>query len=204
MNEIKIWNYDNLEIRTIEKGGESWWVLSDVCKVLELSNPSKVAQRLDEDERSNFELGRQGTAIIINESGLYSVILRSDKPEAKLFRRWVTHEVLPEIHRTGKYSAVKSESILDDPRLTASAKAIFMYLCSRSGGKSELNTNRKKVLHDLNIGPDMYKTHLDKLKNLGYVSTERIRGADGRIGGVKFIINYNKLLSLNNEFAIGE
>ena len=123
---------------------------------------------------------------------------------AKLFRRWVTHEVLPEIHRTGKYSAVKSESILDDPRLTASAKAIFMYLCSRSGGISELNTNRKKVLHDLNIGPDMYKTHLDKLKNLGYVSTERIRGADGRIGGVKFIINYNKLLSLKNEFAIGE
>ena len=79
-----------------------------------------------------------------------------------------------------------------------------MYLCSRSGGKSELNTNRKKVLHDLNIGPDMYKNHLDKLKNLGYVSTERIRGADGRIGGVKFVINYNKLLSLKNEFAIGE
>ena len=79
-----------------------------------------------------------------------------------------------------------------------------MYLCSRSGGKSEINTNRKKVLHDLNIGPDMYKTHLDKLKNLGYVSTERIRGVDGRIGVVKFIINYNKLLSLKNEFAIGE
>ena len=204
MNEIKIWNYDNLEIRTIEKGGESWWVLSDVCKVLELSNPSKVAQRLDEDERSNFELGRQGTAIIINESGLYSVILRSDKPEAKLFRRWVTHEVLPEIHRTGKYSAVKSESILDDPRLTAPAKTIFMYLSSCAEGKSEFITNRSKVLHDLNIGPDMYKNYLDKLKNLGYVSTERIRGADGRIGGVKFIINYNKLLSLKNEFAIGE
>ena len=64
--------------------------------------------------------------------------------------------------------------------------------------------NRKKVLHDLDMGSDMYKNHLDKLKNLGYVSTERIRGADGRIGGVKFIINYNKLLSLKNEFAIGE
>ena len=189
MNEIKIWNYDNLEIRTIEKDGEPWWVLSDVCKVLGLSNPSKVAQRLDEDERSNFELGRQGAAIIINESGLYSVILRSDKPKAKLFRRWVTHEGLPEIHRTGKYSAVKSESILNDPRLTAPAKTIFMYLCSCSGGRSKLSTNRKKVLHDLNMGSDMYKNHLDKLKSYGYVSTERIRGTDGRIGGVKFIIN---------------
>lgn len=79
-----------------------------------------------------------------------------------------------------------------------------MYLSSCAEGKSEFITNRSKVLHDLNIGPDMYKNHLDKLKNLGYVSTERIRGADGRIGGVKFIINYNKLLSLNNEFAIGE
>ena len=108
MNEIKIWNYDNLEIRTIEKDGEPWWVLSDVCKVLELSNPSKVAQRLDEDERSNFELGRQGTAIIINESGLYSVILRSDKPQAKPFRKWVTSEVLPSIRRTGGYQISQS------------------------------------------------------------------------------------------------
>lgn len=108
MNKIKIWNYDNLEIRTIEKDGEPWWVLSDVCKVLELSNPSKVAQRLDEDERSNFELGRQGTAIIINESGLYSVILRSDKPEAKPFRKWVTSEVLPSIRKTGSYRVAQS------------------------------------------------------------------------------------------------
>ena len=108
MNKIKIWNYDNLEIRTIEKDGEPWWVLSDVCKVLELSNPSKVAQRLDEDERSNFELGRQGTAIIINESGLYSVILRSDKPQAKPFRKWVTSEVLPSIRKTGGYQIPQS------------------------------------------------------------------------------------------------
>lgn len=108
MNEIKIWNYDNSEIRTIEKDGEPWWVLSDVCKVLELSNPSRVAQRLDEDERSNFELGRQGTAIIINESGLYSVILRSDKPEAKPFRKWVTSEVLPSIRKTGSYQVAQS------------------------------------------------------------------------------------------------
>ena len=116
MNEIKIWNYDHSEIRTIEKDGEPWWVLSDVCKVLELSNPSKVAQRLDKDERSNFELGRQGTAIIINESGLYSVILRSDKPEAKPFRKWVTSEVLPSIRKHGAYMTEKTlEQAIADP-----------------------------------------------------------------------------------------
>lgn len=79
-------------------------MLSDLCKVLELSNPSRVAQRLDADERSNFKLGRQGNGVIVNESGMYAVILRSDKPQAKPFRKWVTSEVLPAIRKTGGYT----------------------------------------------------------------------------------------------------
>lgn len=82
--------------------------MKDVCDVLELSNSRIVADRIDEDERSNFELGRQGKGIIINESGLYSVILRSDKPQAKPFKRWVTHEVLPSIRQTGSYSTLQA------------------------------------------------------------------------------------------------
>lgn len=108
MNDLTTWTYENTEVRTIEKDGETWWVLADICKVLELSNPTRVASRLDEDERSNLELGRQGKATIINESGLYSVILRSDKPQAKPFRRWVTHDILPQIRRTGSYNALES------------------------------------------------------------------------------------------------
>jgi|GEM_PF-3522116 len=77
----------------------------DVCKVLDIQNPSKVAQRLDDDERTKLELGRQGETNFITESGLYAVILRSDKPNAKSFRRWVTSEVLPSIRKTGNYSA---------------------------------------------------------------------------------------------------
>lgn len=111
MNNLIEMNYNGNEIRTIDDNGQVWWVLSDVCKVLDISNPSKVASRLDEDERSNFKLGRQGKTIVINESGLYSVILRSDKPEAKPFRRWITHEVLPELRRTGSYSLVKKERV---------------------------------------------------------------------------------------------
>lgn len=79
--------------------------------MLGLSNPSKVAERLDEDEKMTLTLsyghsGQRGgaqKAIIINESGIYMVIFRSDKPEAKAFKRWVTHEVLPSIRRTGRY-----------------------------------------------------------------------------------------------------
>ena len=118
MNELKIWNYNNSEVRTVTVNNEPWWVLTDVCKVLELSNATKVAQRLEEDERSNFKLGRQGEATIINESGLYSVILRSDKPQAKPFRKWVTSEVLPSIRKTGMYA---TDELLNNPDLALKA-----------------------------------------------------------------------------------
>lgn len=112
MNEVTIFNNQQFgEIRVIEQNGEPWFVLADVCKVLELSNPSKVAQRLDVDERSNFKLGRQGNGVIINESGLYAVILRSDKPQAKPFRKWVTSEVLPTIRKTGEYKAKPADEL---------------------------------------------------------------------------------------------
>ena len=203
--------FQNKEFGTVRNliiNDEPYFVGKDVAEIFGYRETAKaIRTHVDEEDKGVSVLdtpgGRQQITLI-NESGLYCLILSSNLPVAKKFKRWITSEVLPEIHRKGSYSQVKTENILKDPRLTASAKAIFMYLCSRSGGKSELNTNRKKVLHDLDMGSDMYKNHLDKLKNLGYVSTERIRGADGRIGGVKFIINYNKLLSLKNEFAIGE
>ena len=203
--------FQNKEFGTVRNliiNDEPYFVGKDVAEIFGYRETAKaIRTHVDEEDKGVSVLdtpgGRQQITLI-NESGLYCLILSSNLPVAKKFKRWITSEVLPEIHRKGSYSQVKTENILKDPRLTASAKAIFMYLCSRSGGKSELNTNRKKVLHDLDMGSDMYKNHLDKLKNLGYVSTERIRGVDGRIGGVKFIINYNKLLSLKNEFAIGE
>ena len=98
-----------IEIRMITQGDEPWWVLADVCKVLELREPHRVAARLDDDEKDRTLMTTPGgpqEMTIINESGLYSVILRSDKPEAKAFKRWVTHEVLPSIRRTGKYTAI--------------------------------------------------------------------------------------------------
>ncbi len=110
VNEIKMWNYNNSNIRTVDIDNEYWWVLADVCNVLELSNPRVVADRLDDDERRKLDLPRQGETWFINESGLYSVILRSDKPQAKPFKRWVTHEVLPSIRRTGSYTAPQAHT----------------------------------------------------------------------------------------------
>lgn len=104
MNELqKIFKYSNVEVRTVIKDGEPWFVAKDICDILEHSNTTMAIEGLDEDERAKFNLGRQGDANIISESGLYSLIFSSRKAEAKTFRRWVTHKVLPAIRKTGKY-----------------------------------------------------------------------------------------------------
>ena len=107
MNALQTFTYQSSTVRTVDRDGEPWFVLKDVCDVLGIGSPHKVADRIDEDERNQIpltdSLGRQQDTTVINESGLYSVILRSDKPEAKPFRKWVTSEVIPSIRRTGSY-----------------------------------------------------------------------------------------------------
>lgn len=121
MNDILVFHYKSSEVRTVELNGEPWFALKDVCAVLGISNHKMTAQRLDEDEVSLTDLtdsmGRQQETTVINESGLYNVILRSDKPEAKPFRKWVTSEVLPSIRKTGSYTM---------PKLSKEMQALFL------------------------------------------------------------------------------
>lgn len=108
MNNIQIFKYENNDVRTVEMNGEPWFVLKDVCKVLGISKYRDAAERLDDDERAPVRVDTLGGAqemTAVNESGLYNVILRSDKPEAKPFRKWVTSEVLPSIRKNGGYIA---------------------------------------------------------------------------------------------------
>lgn len=123
MNELQIFSNEEFgEVRTSVVNNEPVFCLSDICKALEISNPTMVAQRLDEDERTKLDLGRAGETNFITESGLYAVILRSDKPNAKKFRKWVTSEVLPSIRKNGGYIAGQ-ESLSDDELL---AKALMV------------------------------------------------------------------------------
>lgn len=120
MNSMRVFNYHESAVRTVERGGEPWFVLADVCEVLGLSSPHKVADRLEQDELSGIRFrsgGQNREMTCVNESGLYNVILRSDKPEAKPFRRWVTREVLPTIRKTGAYTTSQ------DPTKAALAEA---------------------------------------------------------------------------------
>ena len=107
MNDVIPFAYGDHPVRTLTIDGEPWFVLSDICKVLDIGNPSMVADRLDADALSTTEvidlLGRTQRARTITEAGLYEVIFLSRKPEAKQFKRWVTHEVLPSIRKRGGY-----------------------------------------------------------------------------------------------------
>lgn len=109
------------KIRTLTINGEPWFVAADVCKALELGNPSMTVERLDADEKgisSIDTLGGKQRMAIINEPGLYSVILCSRKPEAKAFKRWITHEVIPAIRKYGGYMTKSLlEQVLENPNL---------------------------------------------------------------------------------------
>ena len=108
---LKVFEYQNHEkFRIIDRDGEPWFVLADVCRELEIANPSDAASRLDADEKDTLGIadgiGRQKLQTVINESGLYSLILTSRKEGAKRFKKWVTSEVLPAIRKTGSYHGI--------------------------------------------------------------------------------------------------
>ena len=112
MSDIQIFSNDSFgEMRVLlTEGGEPMFAAVDVCKALDLSNPSMAVASLDDDERAKLNLGRQGETNFVTEPGFYKLVMRSRKPEAKAFQRWITHEVLPELRRRGSYEVPKTRS----------------------------------------------------------------------------------------------
>ena len=117
-NEIQQFDFKGASLRTLtDEAGGPWFVLKDCMSILDLGNPTETVKMFDEDEFSTTEvidsIGRRQQAYIISEPGLYRLVMRSRKPEAKEFQRWVTHEVLPQIRKTGGYIPT-SESDSDE------------------------------------------------------------------------------------------
>ena len=134
-NEIQKFDFKGALLRALtDEAGEPWFVAKDVCDILEISNPSDALKRLDDDERSRFNLGRQGETNIVNEAGLYVLVLGSRKPEAHEFKRWVTHEVLPSIRKTGGY--IPTTDADDD--MTILAKAVMI-------GQRTMEAQKRKI-----------------------------------------------------------
>ena len=107
--------FEGKQIQVIERDGDTWWLTIELAALLGLQNIRQLVSGLDSDQVSVQEIyGNAGRrkATIVNESGLYELIFRSDKPEAKRFRKWVTSEVLPKIRKTGTYSTVSTDPMM--------------------------------------------------------------------------------------------
>lgn len=167
MSEIQIFKNSQFgEVRSVVKGGEPWFIAKDVCDCLGINNPTVAVSRLDDDERAKFNLGRQGETNVINEYGLYGLVLASRKPEAKEFKRWVTHEVIPAIRKTGMYMTDNAvQNILNNP--TAFIEILTEYKKVQDENKSLTmqNASQKQLIGELKPKAD-YTDLILKSKSL--------------------------------------
>ena len=163
MNNLQVFNYNGNEVRTIQKDGEPWWVLKDVCGILGISKYRDTASRLDEDERGSVRVdtpGGEQEMTVVNESGLYNVILRSDKPEAKPFRKWVTSEVLPSIRKHGAYMTPETlEQAILNPDM-------MIKLCTALKDEQDKNKALQAVNSSLTVDNQIMKPKADYFDEL--------------------------------------
>ena len=183
MNDLRIWNYNNsAEVRTVMIDNEPWFVLKDVCAVLEIHNHKDIPNRLEPDEVGRFELPHPQSKdktiemVCINESGLYSVILRSDKPQAKPFRKWVTSEVLPSIRKHGLYA---TEELLNNPDFMIQALTALKEEREKRKQLETENAQQKQIIGELKPRAD-YTDRI--LSNKGLVTITQIAKDYGMSG----------------------
>lgn len=147
-NEIQKFDFKGAPLRTLtDKAGEPWFVAKDVCDILKLGNTTNALRALDEDEKTNFtncNVAQNGgrAPLIISEPGLYKLIMRSRKPEAKEFQRWVTHEVLPQIRKTGGY--IPATDADDD--MTILAKAVMIGQRTMEAQKRKIASQQSRIV----------------------------------------------------------
>lgn len=150
MNDIQIFQYRDQPVRTVQRDGEPWFVLKDVASILAIENHKDLPKRLEQDEVGRFELPHPQSPektvemVCINESGLYNVILRSDKPEARPFRKWVTAEVLPSIRKTGGY--ISGQDSLSPEELMAKALMVAQKTLAERDARISALTVENQIL----------------------------------------------------------
>lgn len=146
-NKIQRFDFRGASLRTLtDEAGEPWFVLKDCMSILDLGNPTETVKMFDDDEFSTTEvidsIGRRQQAYIISEPGLYRLVMRSRKPEAKEFQRWVTHEVLPQIRKTGGY--IPTTDADDD--MTILAKAVMIGQRTMEAQKQKIAEQQTRIV----------------------------------------------------------
>ncbi len=185
-NEIQKFDFKGALLRTLtDEAGEPWFVAKDVCDILEISNPSDALKRLDDDERSRFNLGRQGETNIVNEAGLYVLVLGSRKPEAHEFKRWVTHEVLPSIRKTGGY--IPTTDADDD--MTILAKAVMIGQRTMEAQKQKIAAQQTRI-DELQPKASMWDNFVDTPDVLSVGNSAKLLSNLGRPIGRKTLFSW--------------
>ena len=187
MNDLQIFSNPEFgQVRTVELNGQPWLVGKDVAEALGYKNTKDALERHidDEDKRQNDgvvihdSIGREQHPVIINESGLYSLILSSKMPKAKAFKHWVTSEVLPAIRRDGVYQSVKAQQHIEqleatNERLTAAIQAVS----TAKAELAEVTAMRDNFIKDR----DDFKEHFQKWKSLYGGACDRLRRAENLV-----------------------
>lgn len=171
-NQLQIFkNQEFGELRAILRDGEPWFVAKDVCATLELNNSAQALSRLDEDERNTIILNEgigNPQKSIVSESGLYSLALGSRKPQAKPFKRWVTHEVIPTIRKHGMYATPETaEKILGDPDfLIETLQTLKKERALRQEAEQKIEQDKPKVLFAEAVGSSKQSILIRELAKL--------------------------------------
>ena len=161
MKSLQVFTYRGTQVRTTVIEGQPWFCAADICRVLDISNPRDAVGRLDEDEKGVALTDTPGgpqEMLHVNESGLYALILTSRKPEAKEFKRWITHEVLPQIRRTGAY--------LMQPQTTTEAllQAVTI-LHEQEKRLQQLEAGQEHIRETIAYQPDNWRRDMNRLFN---------------------------------------
>ena len=188
MNELQIFkNSEFGEIRTVTKNNEPWFIATDVCSALDISNTSQALTRLDDDEKNTIILNEgigNPNKSIVSEYGLYNLILASRKKEAKKFKRWITHEVIPTIRKHGAYmsSDVIEKTLSDPDYLIRLATNLKEEKAKRALAEAQIERDKPKVLFADTVSSSNKSCLVGELAKL--ISQEAIRRGeiDKKIG----------------------
>ena len=189
-NEIQRFDFRGASLRTLtDEAGEPWFVLKDCMSILDLGNPTETVKMFDKDEFSTTEvidsIGRRQQTYIISEPGLYRLVMKSRKPEAKEFQRWVTHEVLPQIRRTGGY--IPTSDADDD--MTILAKAVMIGQRTMEEQKRRIQAQQTRI-DELQPKASMWDNFVDIPDVLSVGNSAKLLSNLGRPIGRKTLFSW--------------
>lgn len=189
-SDMQPFKYENKQLRVVKDDERTlWFVAKDICDVLELSDVNKSVANLDDDEklvRKIFVSGQKRDVITVSEAGLYSLVLRSNKPEARKFKRWVTHEVIPSIRKTGQYSLKSKGKKLPLPERIDLSPCYF-YTMQEVANEADISYNQLEKLIS------MHKLE----KYVVYKNGRRHLTPDGRYDILQLADDFNSLKALS-------